>query len=156
MSSYSFILPKAEVAVRDALRAHGFSWIPDAAQVVAGMSAGPLDEDGNDAPDSVDLPNITCEASSAQVDMPNTATFRVNCVVHVAHGADSTNYLDAMAQASEVSDYIFDSAFVDALATADFTAFGIYQTGQSKRREGRKWISAIEFDLVCAGSQIAL
>lgn len=154
--SYSFILPKAEVAVRDALRACGFSWIPDETQIQAGLSGGPLNEDGEAAPDSTDLPNITCEASSAQVDMPNTATFRVNVVVHVAHAADSTNYLDAMAQASEVSDYIFDDAFYAALQTDVFTAFGIYQTGLSKRREGRKWISAIEFDLVCAGSQIAL
>ena len=154
MPSNSFILPKSEVAIRDAIRAKGFSWLsPDS--VRQGMSAGPIDDDQDAQPDSTNLPSITCEASSATVDVPNTATFKVSCTVHVAHGADDTNYATAMDQAGEVFDYIFDSAFVDGLNVAGFTVFGIYQTDQSKTRTGRKWVASQSFDLVCAGSTIS-
>ena len=155
MASNSFILPKAEVAIRDAIRAKAFAWIDDQTRVQAGLTGGPLDSDPETAPDSTSLPNVTCEASTAQVIVPNSATYRINCTVHVAHDADAVNYATAMDQAGDVFDYLFDSAFLDALQVAGFSAFGIYQTDQSKTRNGRKWVSSQSFDLVCAGSTIS-
>ena len=152
MASNSFILPKVERAIHDALEAKAFSWGP---HVNPGMSAGPLDDDQDARPDSTNLPSVTCEASSASVITPNVATYRVNCTVHVAHGADDTNRDTAMDQAGDVFDYIFDSAFLDALSVAGLTAFGIYQTDQSKTIKGRKWVASQSFDVICAGSTIS-
>ena len=155
MASYSFILGKAELAVRDALRAKAFSWIADEQHVQAGMTAGDIDQDPDAAPDSTGIPSITCEASSAEVTVPNTATFRVQCSVHVAHSPDDSNYATVMDQHGEVSDAIFDPAFLAALNNDGFTAFGIYQTDQSKTTKGRKWVSTFGFYIECAGSQIS-
>lgn len=155
MASYSFILGKAEIAVRDALRAKAFAWIADPAHVQAGMTAGDIDDDPTANPDSTHVPNITCEAQSAQVVVPNIATFRVQMVVHVVQSPDDTNYATAMDNVGEVSDAIFDPAFIAALKTDNFTAFGIYQTDQSKSTRGRKWVSALSFYIQCAGSQIS-
>lgn len=153
--SYSFILPKVEIAIRDAIRAEAFSWIGDETQVQAGLSGGPLDLDPEAAPSSTPLPNVTCEASQAQVDVPHAGTFRVTCLIHVAHDADATNYADAMDQSGDVFDYVFDSDFLDALSVAGLTAYGITQTDQSKTRSGRRWMSSQSFELVCAGSTIS-
>jgi len=155
MASYSYVLPKVEVAIRDAIRARAFAWVGDGIKVQAGLTGGPLDADPETAPDSTDLPNVTCEASQAQVDVPHAGTFRVSCSVHVAHNADSTNYADCMDQAGDVFDYVFDSDFLDALSVSGLTAYGITQTDQSKSRSGRRWMSSQSFDLVCAGSTIS-
>ena len=114
-----------------------------------------MDIDPEAAPDSTNLPNVTCEASSAQVDVPNTGTFRVSCTVHVAHGADDTNYADAMDQAGDVFDYLFDSDFLDAMNVSGFSVFGIYHSQQSKTRSGRRWVSSQSFELSCSGSTIS-
>ena len=154
MASNSFILPKAEVAIRDALRAVAFDWVP-AGQIQAGLTGGPLDLDADDAPDSTDLPNITCIAESAGIDLPNIGTFRVSCTVQVAHAADSTNYPVCMEQSGQVCDVLFDPSFPASLAGSGFTAFGIWHTNQSKSQSGRKWLTTHAFDLVCAGSSIS-
>lgn len=155
MASNSFILPKVMNATRDALKAKGFAWIPYASQIQSGLSGGPLDEDPTAQPDSTNLPNVTCEASDATVSLPNIATYRVNCIVHVAHSAESDgekNYLVHLDQAGEVFDYLFDDAFFTALTVAGLSVFGIYHTGQTSTRNGRKWIASHSFYVECYGS----
>lgn len=162
MASSSFILGKVMDAMRDALRARAFDWIDAERQIQSGLTAGPLDTDGDAEPDSTPTPNITCEASQASVVVPNIATFRVECVVHIASSADSeqsdgerTTYLDHIERSGQVLDYIFDPAFPAAMNNDGLTVFGIYQTDQSLAREGRTWITRMSFYIECAGSSIS-
>lgn len=162
MAASSFILGKVMDAIRDALRAKAFAWIDADRNIQSGLTAGPLDTDGDAAPDSTPTPNITCEASSATVTVPNTATFRVDCTVMVTSSADAeqadgerTTYLDHIERSCEVIDYLFDPTFPAAMNNDGLTVFGIYQTDQSLSREGRTWVSKMSFYVECAGSRIS-
>lgn len=142
------IFQKVQDSFRDYLAGVTFTTFTPAA-IVSGIFA-----ERNSTEKATDLPSITVQCQTAQMDGHESAHYIADVEVRLRENADDTTEAQHLSRATELEGFLVASGLESDVSTSTFTAQLIEWTDQTYELDGRSWVSIIRGQVHCVGREL--